>query len=116
MRVESESNENSGDLKKLVEENLKLTRDLAFSIKKIRRYIFWLQLANLLKFVIIVVPLVLAVIYLQPVIKNLFKTYEELLGPTGTISELKQVQDGTANIQDLLKSPQVQDFLRKQQK
>lgn len=112
MRVESDSSENSGELKALVAENLKLTRDLAFSIKKIRRYIFWLQLTNLLKFILIAIPLVLGVVYLRPLVTNLVQTYQQLLGDGSAVGSLNKVQGGASSIQNLLNSPEAQEFLK----
>ena len=103
MRLESESTGNSTELKSLVLENVKLTRDLAGSIKKIRRYIFWMQFSGWIKFLLVAAPLVLAVIYLFPLAAKLQKTYSELLGSN---------QKGT-NIQDLLNSPAIQELLKK---
>ncbi|MBI2098907.1 hypothetical protein HYT45_00645 [Candidatus Uhrbacteria bacterium] len=103
MRIESESNENSAELKTLVVENVKLTRDLAHSIKKIKRYMFWLQVVSWFKFLILAVPLVLAAIYLPPLLSNLTRTYGELLGN----------KEGEVNLQELLKSPAVQELLKK---
>lgn len=104
MRVESDSNENVGDVRSLVVENLKLTRDLASSIKKIRRYIFWLQIASWFKFLILAVPLILAALYLPPLLSNLTKTYGELLGG----------KEEQVNLQELLKSSAIQELLKKQ--
>lgn len=103
MRVESDSNENSGEVRSLVAENLKLTRDLASSVKKIRRYIFWLQIASWFKFLILAIPLVLAALYLPPFLSNLTKTYGELLGN----------KEGQVDLRELLKSPAVQELLQK---
>lgn len=115
MRVESSGAESPNELKAMVAENLKLTKDLAHSVKKIRRYIFVAQLTGWIKFILIVVPLVLAAIYLQPLIKNAMATYNQLLGASGTINSLTKPQGGM-NVGDLLNSPQVQEFLKQQQK
>lgn len=106
MRIESESGEGAGELKSLVTENVKLTRDLASSIKKIRRYMFWLQLTSWLKFLVLAIPLVLAALYLPPIISNLQKTYSQLLGGGNK----------GVNVNDLLKSPEVQELLKNTQK
>lgn len=113
MRVESSSGaEAPNELKAMVAENMKLTKDLAFSIKKIRRYMFWLQLTSWLKFVLIAVPLVLAAVYLQPMLKNIMQTYNQVLELGDTVSSVKSGVDG-ANIENLLNSPQVQEILKK---
>ncbi len=112
MRVESSGNESPSELKAMVAENMKLTKDLAFSIRKIRRYIFWLQLTSWLKFVLIAVPLVLAAIYLQPIIKNIFQTYKQLLDTANTVNSITLTQGGI-DIGNILNSPQVQEILKK---
>ena len=113
MRVESSAGgESPNELKAMVAENMKLTKDLAFSIKKIRRYMFWLQLTSWLKFILIAIPLVLAAVYLQPMINNLMQTYNQVLEIGDTVGSVKNGSGG-ANIENLLNSPQVQEILKK---
>ena len=112
MRVESSAGESPNELKAMVAENMKLTKDLAFSIKKIRRYMFWLQLTSWLKFVLIAVPLVLAAVYLQPMVNNIVRMYSQVLELGDTVSSVKNGAD-SANIENLLNSPQVQEILNK---
>lgn len=112
MRVESSGAESPNELKAMVAENMKLTKDLAFSIKKIRRYMFWLQLTSWLKFIVIAIPLVLAAVYLQPMINNLMQTYNQVLELGDTVSSVRNAAGGT-DIGNLLNSPQAQEFLKK---
>lgn len=108
MRIESGgAGEGKNDLKTLVLENIQLTRELSGSVKKIKRYMFWLQLTSWLKFLILAVPIVLAAIYLPSIISNLQKNYGQLLGGGN---------GGSVNVNDLLKSPEVQEILKNAQK
>lgn len=66
--------------KKLLEENLAYSKAIYDSILKIRRYIFWNHVINFVKLIFIAVPIVLAIIYLPPLIQQFFDTYKELLG------------------------------------
>ena len=112
MRVESSGNDSSNELKEMVAENLKLTKDLAASVKKIRHYIFWSQLTGWFKFILIAIPLVLAAAYLQPVIKNIMQTYNQILSVGDTVNSIKNGQD-SVKLENILNSPQVQEILKK---
>ena len=49
------------------------------STEKTRRYIMWGRILSLIKILVIVVPIILAVIYLPPYIKKAVAPYKELL-------------------------------------
>lgn len=115
MRVESNGSESPSELKSLVAENLKLTKDLAHSVKKIRRYIFWAQLTGWIKFFLLAIPLVAAAIYLRPLVTKVMETYNQILGASNTVNSIAKPQAG-GSVENLLNSPQVQEFLKKQQK
>lgn len=48
-------------------------------LKKIHRQIFWLNFFAVLKFLLIVVPIILAVIYLPPFLQPYFATIDKLV-------------------------------------
>jgi hypothetical protein len=103
------------DLKQLLEENLKLTREVHDSVVKIRRYMFWQRMVSIFYLVLIIGPLIIAAIYLPPIIKPLWQQYQSIWNsfsgisneqsniPGGTLqSQLQHINSG--DWQNLLKS------------
>ena len=73
-------NNNQPELRELLEENLKYAKAIYWSTEKVRRHLFWQRIFTLIYIlVLIVLPLVVAVIYLPPFLKNYFGVYMELL-------------------------------------
>ena len=70
---------NNQQLKELVEKNIALTEALGERIEKINRYIRWQRVFGALKFLLIVVPLLISLIYLPALLRNAFAPYQELL-------------------------------------
>jgi hypothetical protein len=71
------------ELKKLLEENLKLTQEIHTMTKKINKFVIWSRIFGFLKILIIVVPIILGIIYLPPLLKDVFGQYKDLLGIGG---------------------------------
>ncbi len=67
-------------LEELVRENLKLTQEIIEHTRKTRRYILFGQVLNVVKVVLIAGPVILAIIYLPPLLGQWFSAYTELLG------------------------------------
>jgi len=58
------------DIRKLLEENKKLNKEINESVIYIRKYIFFSKVFGVIKILIIVIPLILSFIYLPGVIGN----------------------------------------------
>ncbi|MFZ5364865.1 MAG: hypothetical protein ACOZBH_01540 [Patescibacteria group bacterium] len=71
------------ELKQLVRRNIEYTQELRMVSDKTRKYILWIQIINLFKLLIILVPLILALIYLPPLIRDFVEKYKELFGSSG---------------------------------
>jgi len=104
MRMDLDQPQDS-ELKELLEENLRYARDTYRTTERIKRYIFWGQVFSLLKVIIVVVPLVLGFLYIQPYLRQVLTVYGSLFGlsavpvnPTG--------QDNQPSAADLLKQCQ----------
>ncbi|OGF41604.1 hypothetical protein A2477_01450 [Candidatus Falkowbacteria bacterium RIFOXYC2_FULL_47_12] len=67
-------------LQTLLEQNLERTAALEKQTGKIYSYIKWQSFFFVLKVIIIVVPVVLGIIYLPPLLQQIFAPYEALLG------------------------------------
>lgn len=67
------------DIKKLLEENRKLSKEINQSVLYIRKYIVFSKIFSIVKILIIVIPLVLSFIYLPSVINNAVEKYGDVL-------------------------------------
>ncbi|MFH1412676.1 MAG: hypothetical protein ABIG10_01450 [bacterium] len=67
------------DLKNLLEKNLVLTEEIHETVKKIRKYIVMTQILGIIKFIIILAPIIFAIIYLPPLLKSLMSQYQDVL-------------------------------------
>lgn len=86
-------------IKELLEKNLKWSQIIYEQNRKINSKLMWAAIAGWIKIVVIVVPIVLAVIFLAPMAKNLSSFYTELL--TNTNSTVKPT-DSLEQIMKLL--------------
>ena len=70
----------AGQVKELLEKNLELSEKIYKNSKYIKKFVITSQILGFLKLLLIVVPIVLGVIYLPPLLKNVYSQYQELLG------------------------------------
>lgn len=98
------------EILKLLKENLEISQEVLRLSQKVQRYIFWQKIIGWFYIVLIVVPIILALIYLPPLLKNVFGQYQDLLGQVdagqGQINQLKQELPANLNLNDLLKGTQ----------
>lgn len=95
------------ELQKILEENNQLLR-------RIRRQMLTAQILGWLKFLIIIVPLVLAYFYLKPYYQDTIKFYRELLGgatPSGRINLLQELQGAISQPKQWVMTKWSQGFL-----
>ncbi|NQT49391.1 hypothetical protein HQ571_01715 [Candidatus Kuenenbacteria bacterium] len=74
------------DLKKLIYKNQQQLASIEEKIDKIRRYILWQRIFSILKLVIILVPLIIALVYAVPYMKEGLKAYQEALGAVNSLT------------------------------
>lgn len=67
------------EIKKLLELNLQKNEEILKISRDIKKYIKWQNMWSIFRFVFIVIPIVLGFIYLPPLLKDVFKTYSDLL-------------------------------------
>lgn len=67
------------DLHTLLEENLKLSRETHEMVKKVRRYMAIQRAVSLFYLLLIIVPVILAILYLPPFIRPMFEQYQSLM-------------------------------------
>lgn len=61
-------------------ENLKLSREIIEHTRKTRQYILFGQVLSIVKVVLIAGPIIIAIIYLPPLLQQWFGAYTDLLG------------------------------------
>lgn len=96
----------SSDIKELLEENIKLSKDILRSTEKTRKYMRWMQVASFLRLIIFIIPLVLAILYIPPFLLKLSKTFGNLYGGEqfNILEQLKNPVGGLKiNIEDIKK-------------
>ncbi|MFH1426956.1 MAG: hypothetical protein ABIG60_00265 [Patescibacteria group bacterium] len=68
------------EIKKLLESNLKLTEEIHEMTKYIKKYVFLSKIFGVLKLLLIIVPLIIGIIYLPPLLQDVLKQYQDILG------------------------------------
>lgn len=84
------------EIKKLLQKNLEYSKLNHEMLLKVKRYILIQQIFSILKIVIIVIPLVLAMVYALPLLKESLLTYQNVL------SEFDKATGGTGVSQNIL--------------
>jgi len=114
MDEENKTNQ-SEDIKKLLEQNLKLTEEIFVMTKKIKSYITFQKFMSFIYILLIIGPIILGLIYLPPLLSGMFDQYKNILGLQGessnAIESLLNGSAGKIDINDL--SPQLQRLLNK---
>jgi len=75
-KIEINEDEN---VKLLLKKNLELNQEILKSVLFIKRQIIWQQVLWYIKFLIIMIPIILGIIYLPPLINDLLKQYQGIL-------------------------------------
>jgi hypothetical protein len=105
------------EIKKLLEKNLEITKEIHEMVKGIKSYIFWQRIWGVFKVLIIVVPVIFGIIYLPPLLKDVFRQYQSLLG-IGDMNLNLESLGGENLLNSFLKenggtvTPEIQKYLR----
>lgn len=78
------------ELRELVEKNLKWSQIIYEQNRKINNKLLWSAISDWLRILLIVVPLVLGIIYLEPLLKGVLAQYAGLLGNSSASTAGKQ--------------------------
>lgn len=105
---------NLDQIEKLIEQNLRMTEEIYKMTKKIKGYISFQKVVSFIYLLLIVVPIVLGVIYLPPLLGNVFNQYQDLLGAGqnstgGEINNDSQFDLGDIDLNQL--SPELRKLL-----
>lgn len=101
---------NSEDIAALLEKNLKWSQIIYEQNRRINNKLLWAAIASWLRFLLIAVPLILAFLYLPPILRQVWSQYQIVLGdaaetnqiPSGLMEKYKDFLEGK-NVNDLLK-------------
>lgn len=74
------------DLKKLLEENLRLSQENHKMLKGIRRHFVWQRIVSIFYFIIIVGPIIWGIFYLPALLGPIIGQYQDLLGDASLIN------------------------------
>lgn len=88
-------------MEEMMEENLKLTREMHEMVKSIKSYVFWARIWGFLKIFLIIIPLIIGIMYLPPLLKNVTDQYKSLLGGAGDATDLLNSLDPSVLSGDL---------------
>lgn len=90
-------------LQDLVEKNIKLSETIIDQNKKIKRRITMMVVSDYLKLLIIIGPIIVALIYLPPLLKPLFDQYSAIIGGTNQNFDIQSIFSGSqVKPQDIL--------------
>ncbi len=104
-------------IKKLLEQNQELNQQILASSKKIEKYMMWIRIMNIIKFVLIVVPLALGFWLVSPYLKqaqSAFGIYGDLLGVSDSLDKVTPTDDTFNQLDSLLNSEEIQKLLQQQ--
>jgi len=73
----------SDGLKELIEKNIKWSQVIYEQNRKVKRRLTWMVVGSYLRLAIIVIPIILAIIFLPPLFEQLWGQYSGILGGLG---------------------------------
>ncbi|MBU4421919.1 hypothetical protein L6259_03215 [Candidatus Parcubacteria bacterium] len=84
------------DVQSLLEENIKLSKAILHSTEKTRKALQWMKIMSLLRIVIIIIPIILALIYIPPFLSQFSETFGSFYGGE-QFNVLQQLQNFGGN-------------------
>jgi len=122
-KVEHKPSVSSGDvstkdgLKELIEKNIKWSQVIYEQNKKINRRLTWMVVTGYIKLAIILAPLIIALIYLPPLIKDFIDQYGSVIGVQGGgFEQIMQLYKEAFGENTNLTPEQIQKYLQTLQK
>lgn len=84
------------EIKQLLQKNLEYSKLNHEMLLKVKRYILLQQIFSIIKLLIIIIPLVLAIVYAMPYLRDAMGTYNEIL------KQFNQATGGSGVSQEIL--------------
>lgn len=82
---------NPNELKALLEQNLHYSKLIYANTQKIRRFMFWRLVFNIIAMIILLAPLIVALVYLPPVLRDMYDQYQQLMGGSSSFDFIRQL-------------------------
>ncbi len=79
------------DIRELLKRNLELTEEILRLSRKTHLSLVWQNIFAVIKFAIILVPLIIGFLYLPPLIEKLLQQYSELMGISSGADQLQNI-------------------------
>jgi len=76
-------------MEKIIERNFKLNRKMAEMMKDIKSYVVMQKIWGMVKILIIVVPILLAYLYLPPLMKDFVNKWQNLIGLDNSVQKIE---------------------------
>lgn len=91
------------EIKKLLEQNLALTKEIYRLTKKIKSYITFQKAMSVIYILLIIVPIIIGVIYLPPLLNGVYNQYKDLLGlpAGGSFQDLLKGSTGSLDLNNI---------------
>ena len=89
MPEEKQKDSTHEDMKKLIEQNIELTKKILKLSKKNHGILRWQHFFGFLRILLIIIPIVLGLIYLPPFLETIVESYQSFLGLNETIEYIK---------------------------
>ena len=67
------------DLAQLLKTNLDQNQEILRLLREVKKYIYWQQIWNICRLILIFVPIILGFIYLPPLVKDVVSIYRAFL-------------------------------------
>lgn len=87
--------DNNDVLINLMQESLKTNQEVLKLSRYIKKYIVWQKIFFWFKFVLVLVPIILAIVYLPPFLRGAFGSFQSLSGSFNSIIENAYPTEGS---------------------
>ncbi|MFA5133197.1 MAG: hypothetical protein WC459_00075 [Patescibacteria group bacterium] len=98
------------DVKELLEENIRLSKAILASSERTRKHMHWSEIISVLRLLIILVPIILAILYIPPFLVKFSDSFSRLYGGE-QFNILEYLKGGNTGSSEL---EQIKNFLNKQ--
>ncbi|KKQ78500.1 MAG: hypothetical protein UT02_C0065G0005 [Parcubacteria group bacterium GW2011_GWC2_38_7] len=82
------------EIKQLLQKNLEYSKETHKMLMKIRHYIFMQHIMNILKIILIVVPIVFAIFFAVPYLRETIKVYQSMMSEFNSATGSGAVYNG----------------------
>lgn len=85
-------------IEKLLRENIELNQKIYESCQKTEKYIFFVKAFNIFKFILVLIPVVIGILYLIPIVGDFIEMYRGFFTAAGETTGILDVLEGTKEL------------------